>query len=784
MVVRKALHCLKAMMPITGGLCLGIFFSLLFAPAFDESCDLHGGQMEKFPHSAKSDHLGPGRSLNEKLNFDYSNSDDFEPKLRPHEEHAVAANGPRRLIRPRYASTELGIREKLFVGVITTKDSINSLGVAVNKTLAHYVPKLVFFMDRRGPKIPTGMAIVSFPDGRTKLKPFHMLKYVYDHYGNNFDYYMFIPDKTYVRGEKVLSFVSDISMSLHVHLGQPIGQLDPQHVFCSLAAGVVISQSVLSSVVDNLEWCAQNALASEHADNLGRCIIHSTDQKCTAQILGKEYRYVANKDLDFDKEIDDLRKTDSFNKALTVSTVQDDITMYKLHRYFCQLEYNETKQQIDALQKSIINISQLTPDPNEHAGWPVGVQQPFRPKNRYDVLRWDYFTEKHIYLKGDFSTVEELKGIDKQDVADILKTAMTKLNQKHNNRFTYHRLVNGYRRFDPSRGMEYTLDLELKDTSSPENNDKIYQRRVHLVRPLSLLEIIPMPYVTENSKVNLILPIMASDRDGVVSFLDSYAHTCLDAGDNTDLLIVFIYDPAEAGDDSFSVLKSMITYYENKYQNGAKITSLSLRTSSPTQLTIIEAISRKFKPDSILLMCTVGMELSIDFLNRVRMNTIANWQVFFPVGFYQYKPNLIYEEKPFPTVIDINRNFGHFDVHSFDHASFYNSDFIRCSSNKTSKELARMDLFELFVQEKKLHIFRAVEPALKHRYRQRICNPVLAQEQYQRCLRSRAEGLANSSQLAMLIFEHQKKVDKSHLQVIQRQRDPIVNHMKPDMLKR
>lgn len=327
--------------------------------------------------------------------------------------------------------------------------------------------------------------------------------------------------------------------------------------------------------------------------------------------------------------------------------------------------------------------------------------------------------------------------------------------------------------------MEYTLDLSLKE------KDKVVetQKRVHLLRPLSLVEIVPMPYVTENSRVNLVLPITTADRDGVVSFLDSYAKTCLDSGDNVNLFLVFVTDPISKEDDAFSVLKSMITYYENKYQNRAHIAWIGIKSSNPTQFTIMDAVSKKFPGDAILLLCSVGMELSIDFLNRVRMNTIVGWQVFFPIGFYQYKPNLIYNEKPYPTEIEIDKNTGHFDRFSFEHASFYNNDYKEARAN-VNVDLSKDDIFSMFVKQKRLHVFRAIEPALKHKYRERVCNPISDEEVYQRCLMSRAEGLASRSQLAMLIFEHQKKLDPTHMDVLHQQKDQNVNQMKPNMLKK
>ena len=298
------------------------------------------------------------------------------------------------------------------------------------------------------------------------------------------------------------------------------------------------------------------------------------------------------------------------------------------------------------------------------------------------------------------------------------------------------------------------------------------------------LEIVPMPYVTESSRVNLVLPVRVEDRDNVVSFLDSYAVTCLDTGDSTHLYVVFLYNdenPMQNGDDDvFSVLKSMMSFYESKYQNGARIAWTALHNNHPTQFTVLDAISKKFSKETLFLLCSVGMELSIEFLNRVRMNTIAGWQVFFPIAFWQYKPSLIYEKHPYPTEIKIDSQTGHFDAHIFQHASFYNADYhyARRQMISTGGVGAGGDLFDMFVKYHTLHVFRAIEPALRHKFRERECWGDAE------CEVSRDESLASRKQLAMLIFEQQNSLDQVQLHILKQQHQPKIDPMKPNMLKR
>ena len=379
-----------------------------------------------------------------------------------------------------------------------------------------------------------------------------------------------------------------------------------------------------------------------------------------------------------------------------------------------------------------------------------------------------------------------LAGIHRLDIEEILNVSRQQLADHYENRFENIQLLNGYRRFAPSRGMEYILDLSMRDRQSGLEIVK----RVQLVRPLSKVEIVPMPYVTESTRVNLILPVTLDTKDEVVSFLDAYAHTCLDAGDNANLFVIFIYDNLESTDaaDPYSVIKSMIAYYESKYLNGARMSWMALRGLAPSKLELVEAVSERHTPESLLFFCTVAMELSVELLNRVRMNTIQGWQAFFPIGFWQYKPNLVYKTKPYPTQITISRKEGHFDVLMADHVGFYNADFMHAysalmSQQSAQKSLPSLDLYDLFLQHGALHVFRAVEPALRLRYRMRHCPTVPDETVYHRCLRVRAEGLASTSTLAMLIFEHQQKMNQQHFQAVQDQNNPHVPQMKPNMLR-
>lgn len=197
------------------GIIIGLLFGSVFIPILEDGC---------FP----VDFFYRGNTL-DKL------SEEHVPKINTITRPFKAQKSPQKLLRPRYFSTELGIRKKLFVAVLTTQQTINTRGIVVNKTTSHLVDKLTFFIDAPGTqklnvsylKLP---GIVGFIDTRVILKPFHVLKYIKDNYIENYDFFFIVNDSAYIKARKLNEIVQKISISQDVYASTKI----QDSVFCSL----------------------------------------------------------------------------------------------------------------------------------------------------------------------------------------------------------------------------------------------------------------------------------------------------------------------------------------------------------------------------------------------------------------------------------------------------------------------------------------------------------------------------------------------------------------------
>lgn len=143
----------------------------------------------------------------------------------------------------------------------------------------------------------------------------------------------------------------------------------------------------------------------------------------------------------------------------------------------------------------------------------------------------------HVFLQDDFNTVEELNSDQKKDVEYVLNSTVTKLIKSYNDKLKFNKLYNGYWKFDSSRGVDYLLDIGFFLDSGKE-----IQKRIQVCKPLGKVEILPVPYVTENSRINMITIVDSQKKEETLKFLAHYADVCMNKKDKILLTVVSIFE--------------------------------------------------------------------------------------------------------------------------------------------------------------------------------------------------------------------------------------------------
>ncbi|OCT73631.1 chondroitin sulfate glucuronyltransferase [Xenopus laevis] len=742
------LGLLRPALPLILGLSLGCSLSLLHVSL------IQGDSGEQCLGKA-------GRFLEVQEKYPKKYTDNLKPKIIPYSRppHVL----PSKVLRTRYIQSELGFRERLSVIVLSSRSTMNTLAVGVNRTLSPHVSRLLFFTAARASKAPAGMEVITLGDERPAWLMYHTLRYMQTHLLSGYDWFFITQDDSYTNGYRLQDLVAHLSPAPPTYLGRPMEFIGGQDgwQYCHGGSGFLLSRSLLLSLVPHLDFCRSDILSPRSDEWLGRCL-----QDCLGLACMPKYQnlHFTSLDLARNTNVENLAE-ESVREAVSVYPVRDPVVMYQLQRRLSQIRLHRTYSRIQQLQAEIRNLSSWTQ--RDDVFWPVGINPPFSPTSRFDLLTWEYFTETHTYSCHDGAPKCLLQGVWLLDVRQILEEAVEQLNGQYNPflRFHLQHLLNGYRRFDPTRGMEYTLDLLLQVTTE-RGHVGVLNKRLSLLRPLGRVEILPMPYVTEATRAHFILPLVPTDTAYVTGFLDAFATNMLDTQENVALTVVLVYDLGSAGHttDAFEEVRAVFSELERRFSH-LHIEQVKVRSESPSQVGIMEVVSKKHPRETLFFLVSAWSEVTTEAVNRCRMNAIKAWQVFSPVHYQEFSPDIVRHSFDPPSSPDPLKN-GHFDHFSSSEFCFYNSDFMAARQKMLSERVEReeeedeeggyTELLELFLHFSELHVFRALEPALVQRFSLRPCSSHLSGDGYHRCVLSNLESLGSRSHLAMALFEQEQ----------------------------
>jgi len=148
-------------------------------------------------------------------------------------------------LRPRFASTELAVKEKVLFVVMTSIDSLDSRAVAINKTMSPHPSKVLFFVTAPSQSfsVPPQLPLVTFINERivanqTLLRALH---YVTERYDTVYSWFFFSPDNVYVNSAKIMHLLDHISVAGYDLIGKPTKSAYPDVMACDSSAGILMS---------------------------------------------------------------------------------------------------------------------------------------------------------------------------------------------------------------------------------------------------------------------------------------------------------------------------------------------------------------------------------------------------------------------------------------------------------------------------------------------------------------------------------------------------------------
>lgn len=171
-------------------------------------------------------------------------------------------------VRYRKLSMELAPRKLLFVGVVTAGKYLETRAMGIYNTWGREMSDLYFFASQPDDK-NLGLPIITLPGiNDTQYPPqrkvYHMLKYMHDHYIDEFDFFMRSDDDVYVKTDQLLDLLQSINPAQDIYMGCPgFGRpddrdrikLDQNEHFCMGGPGVIFSRSALRKLGPHLDTC-------------------------------------------------------------------------------------------------------------------------------------------------------------------------------------------------------------------------------------------------------------------------------------------------------------------------------------------------------------------------------------------------------------------------------------------------------------------------------------------------------------------------------------------------
>lgn len=181
----------------------------------------------------------------------------------------------------------------LFVGVMTAEKYLPTRARAVYETWGSDLPgKIAFFSSEYS--YDESMPLVALPGVDDTYPPqkksFMMLQYMFDHFGDKFEWFLRADDDVYIRMDKLENLLRSVDSRKPWFIGQAgrgnseefgLLSLDNDENFCMGGPGVILSRETLKRIAPHLKTCL-NSLYTTHEDvELGRCVRKFAGVQCT-----------------------------------------------------------------------------------------------------------------------------------------------------------------------------------------------------------------------------------------------------------------------------------------------------------------------------------------------------------------------------------------------------------------------------------------------------------------------------------------------------------------------
>ncbi|GIY12695.1 chondroitin sulfate synthase 1 [Caerostris darwini] len=670
----------------------------------------------------------------------------------------------------------------IFIGVMTAQKYLHTRALAIHNTWGKTVPgKLIFFSSFNSktnhslPLVPLKSVDDSYPPQK---KSFLMLKYMHDHFIDDFEWFMRADDDVYIRTDYLEGFLRSINSSKPQFIGQAgvgnkaeFGQLSLQadENFCMGGPGMILSRDTLRLLIPHIRYCLKNLYSTHEDVEVGRCVRKFVGIPCT---WSYEMQSIFYHSFSGEEVFTGRLKTKEIHRAITLHPIKQPSYLYRMHSYFYGLQSQNLRYNSLNLYREILDMENLlqesrlfdNTDQLLHFNTSILGMKPvlnkFNPVSSDETLVWD-FISKHMYAYGSLNPKKRLESYQQLAVNDVVMEIMEIINKYSKQRgriIDFKEILYGYVRENPLFGVDYILDMLL--TYRKYRGKKMtvpVRRHAYLQKAFSQLEF--REEYTQNSQpshmdalqshVNIIVPLYGR-LENFKRFINNIENVCFQVGERIGLAVIFFESD---GDDS---TESKMIFDDLKRKYPSYDIRLIEAKGPFSRAAALETGAKAFSLNSLLFFVDVDLVLDLGVMERIRLNTIQSKQVYFPVVFSEYDPEYIENDSELPY---LSEERGYWRQFGYGIVSIYHSDLRDVGGFDTSirgwgKE--DVDLYSKIVRSN-LTVLRAADPGIVHVFHPISCSPDLEDLQYEMCWGSKLSSLASQKTLAKIILSNKQK---------------------------
>ncbi|XP_074651383.1 chondroitin sulfate synthase 1-like [Tubulanus polymorphus] len=707
----------------------------------------------------------------------------------------------------------------ILVGVMTANKYLGTRAVAVQNTWAKTIDGEVKFFssaDTGNGSATSGLPPVinlrgvddTYPPQK---KSFLMLKYLHDNYIDRFEWFVRSDDDVFIHGKRLATFLRSLNSSKPLYIGQAGKGVGGKNLvlrydenYCMGGTAIVFSRETLKRIVPHINYCLKH-LYTKHEDvEIGRCVRKFAGVQCPWAFEMQSLFYQNHEDPQ--GSFGRVGKLHEMYKAITMHPVKDHRHLYRMYNHFLSLENTDRRHDLKLLRRDINRMQwYLNERPVGETDSNLAISlRKFKPRSADEVLTWN-FLHRHYYSATDLNP---RRGVDKSfhnALHKVIIQVMKLINgnsQQKGRTIDYKDILYGYHRVDPVHGVDYIFDLLLLykkftgnrkkldvrrhtyvhqtfadleisfravdeyDASrrggreNAENNNKPSRiRKGKLRNPASKRKHVQVcSSSTRAATVHLILPIQGR-VETFSRFLRNFATTFLSSpGDQPVTLSVMLFQRTTNGSSEASRIIDLVDRARSEYPSAEIVVH---RMDGVFSRSIaLEAGARKRRDSDLLFFVDVDIYLSRDALTRVRQHTIRTKQVYYPIVFSQYDPEIVCKSRD---CSDDPFNFaswrGYWRIFGYGIASIYKSDLTLVGGFNTSIKgwgLEDVDIFDRTLLSS-LRVFRAPDPGMIHIFHPVFCDKNLSKSQHDMCIGSKTASLASVADLIRMIDQEEDK---------------------------